>query len=270
MLTDPRTAPRTRSGRAVFGAAVALVSLVLLAPARTEFGTKVSLFAALTIVCVARVVPMMVNVPPRLSMRTWATSGTGGVAIGMALPVLVGLSTLVIVQRGVPARRAFATVTSVPLPDPRALLPELVPPPGPPITGVDALALQVDPLLSSRAQRSQIADALVLDLAVENEAAQRGDAELLRSVDHGSRLADLTRRASEHRPPEQYALSSARIVVVRPGGQGGLLIGLDASGTTTIGNRTTKVRRVFGLRPYQGDRWLIVDAWDFGRVEVIR
>jgi hypothetical protein len=51
MMSDPQTAPRTR--RALYGASVALVAAGLCALQTTEFGVKVSILAALTIVCAA-------------------------------------------------------------------------------------------------------------------------------------------------------------------------------------------------------------------------
>ena len=47
MITDPRTTPTGRMRRIVFGAAVGVMSTVLLAPWPTEFGTKVGLLSGL-------------------------------------------------------------------------------------------------------------------------------------------------------------------------------------------------------------------------------
>jgi len=54
MITDPKTAPRGRIARRVYGATIALVFVALAAPQRTEFATKVALLGALGLVCAAR------------------------------------------------------------------------------------------------------------------------------------------------------------------------------------------------------------------------
>jgi Na+-translocating ferredoxin:NAD+ oxidoreductase RnfD subunit len=54
MITDPRTTPRGRVARIVFGALVGIVAGLLVAFQRTEFATKVGILAALVIVCLAR------------------------------------------------------------------------------------------------------------------------------------------------------------------------------------------------------------------------
>jgi Na+-translocating ferredoxin:NAD+ oxidoreductase RnfD subunit len=54
MITDPRTAPASRRARIVFGMGVALVATFLIAPQRTEYGTKVAVLGALAVLCAAR------------------------------------------------------------------------------------------------------------------------------------------------------------------------------------------------------------------------
>jgi Na+-translocating ferredoxin:NAD+ oxidoreductase RnfD subunit len=54
MITDPRTAPAARRGRIVFGMSVALLATFLVAPQRTEYGTKVAVLGALSVLCVLR------------------------------------------------------------------------------------------------------------------------------------------------------------------------------------------------------------------------
>ncbi len=51
MMSDPQTAPRGARGRVIYGAGVALVAAALCALQTTEFGVKLSILAALTIVC---------------------------------------------------------------------------------------------------------------------------------------------------------------------------------------------------------------------------
>jgi hypothetical protein len=68
MITDPKTIPRGRPAQLAYGIAVALVASLLIAPQRTEFGTKVSVLAALLIVCAAR--PLIERALPT-SGRAW-------------------------------------------------------------------------------------------------------------------------------------------------------------------------------------------------------
>ncbi len=54
MITDPKTVPASRPARRAFGAAIGLLSVLLIAPRTSEFATKVSVLAALALVCAAR------------------------------------------------------------------------------------------------------------------------------------------------------------------------------------------------------------------------
>jgi len=51
MMTDPKTAPRGQLARVVYGLSLAFVSALLIAPWRTEFGTKVGLLSGLVVIC---------------------------------------------------------------------------------------------------------------------------------------------------------------------------------------------------------------------------
>jgi hypothetical protein len=51
MMSDPKTTPRTRLGKVIYGAATALVAAALLFWQPTEFGVKVAILASLTVVC---------------------------------------------------------------------------------------------------------------------------------------------------------------------------------------------------------------------------
>ncbi|HEV3234019.1 MAG TPA: hypothetical protein VG329_05685, partial [Candidatus Dormibacteraeota bacterium] len=51
MMSDPRTAPAGPIGRAIYGTATALVAAALIYPQQAEWGIKLALLAALTIVC---------------------------------------------------------------------------------------------------------------------------------------------------------------------------------------------------------------------------
>jgi hypothetical protein len=62
MITDPKTTPRGRTARQVYGVAIALVFVALAAPQRTEYATKVALLGALALVCAAR--PLLERLAP--------------------------------------------------------------------------------------------------------------------------------------------------------------------------------------------------------------
>jgi Na+-translocating ferredoxin:NAD+ oxidoreductase RnfD subunit len=61
MITDPKTTPRSKRGRAFYAISIGLLSVLLIAPAQTEFWAKVALLGALAIVCAAR--PLLTLVP---------------------------------------------------------------------------------------------------------------------------------------------------------------------------------------------------------------
>jgi Na+-translocating ferredoxin:NAD+ oxidoreductase RnfD subunit len=81
MLTDPKTSPQSQRGRIVYAVSVGLLAALLIAPARTEWATKVALLAALAIVCAAR--PLLELVPVarlRASVPRLAAAGVLAVA----------------------------------------------------------------------------------------------------------------------------------------------------------------------------------------------
>ncbi len=53
MITDPKTIPSTPRMRILYAVSVGLLACILIAPARTEFWSKVAVLGSLTIVCVA-------------------------------------------------------------------------------------------------------------------------------------------------------------------------------------------------------------------------
>ena len=69
MITDPKTIPRGTAARRVYAVSIGLLSVLLLAPQTTEFGTKVALLGALTLVCAARPLLELALPDGRLSAR---------------------------------------------------------------------------------------------------------------------------------------------------------------------------------------------------------
>ncbi|MCU1371395.1 MAG: hypothetical protein JWO77_2589 [Ilumatobacteraceae bacterium] len=92
MITDPRTIPVGRVGRVVFGAGVAVVATLLVAPQRTEYATKVAILASLVLVCAAR--PLIERLAPavedeRDDPRVWLrTAPSGRPALARRVPLL--------------------------------------------------------------------------------------------------------------------------------------------------------------------------------------
>jgi Na+-translocating ferredoxin:NAD+ oxidoreductase RnfD subunit len=89
MITDPKTAPRSPSGRLVYAVSLGVLSSVLIAPTTTEFAAKVALLGALAIVCLAmpilRLVPFAVGRRRFLSLAPVAV-GAAAAAIVLASP----------------------------------------------------------------------------------------------------------------------------------------------------------------------------------------
>src|SRR6187200_1682058 len=54
MITDPKTTPRSSTGRRVYAVGVGLLATILIAPQTTEFATKVAILTALALVCATR------------------------------------------------------------------------------------------------------------------------------------------------------------------------------------------------------------------------
>ena len=90
MITDPKTVPRGRRERVAYAGAIALLAVLLIAPARTEYWSKVAVLGALAVVCGARIIPIR----PCLRAR----------ALAFGLAAYVG----VLVAAGIPARMAPA------------------------------------------------------------------------------------------------------------------------------------------------------------------
>jgi hypothetical protein len=91
MITDPRTTPTGRLARAVYGASVAFLAALLVAPARTEFSTKVGVLAGLAVVCAARplVERLVAARGGRIRVRALAVMVT--VVVGGGLLVVAGM-----------------------------------------------------------------------------------------------------------------------------------------------------------------------------------
>jgi hypothetical protein len=186
------------------------------------------------------------------------------------VPTIAGALVLTIAQLGAPARVAFNAVEAVTLPDPRSAAPGVAVGQSPRVTTLESLVIEVDPRLADEAQRASLSDALMLGLAAEEEAVQTRNAELLVSVDHGSRLAALRKAIGANESHSHYEFTDARLFVVRAGGQGGLVVAIEATGEVETAGAISKRTLVFGMRRYRSNHWLIVDSWKPREAEVIR
>ncbi len=67
MITDPKTAPRSPRHRIVYAVSLGLLASLMIAPATTEFASKVALLASLAVVCLA--IPILRRWPVRANRR---------------------------------------------------------------------------------------------------------------------------------------------------------------------------------------------------------
>jgi Na+-translocating ferredoxin:NAD+ oxidoreductase RnfD subunit len=88
MITDPKTAPRSPTGRLVYAVALGLLAGVMIAPTITEYAAKVALLSSLAVVCLA--LPVLRAIPlPSLDRRLVAGLAAGAAAVA-ALAMVVG------------------------------------------------------------------------------------------------------------------------------------------------------------------------------------
>jgi hypothetical protein len=99
MITDPKTIPKAQRARLVYGAAIGLLGALLIAPAPTEFWSKVAVLGALALVCLVR--GLWALLAPKLELRPSRLAASGGVML-----VLYGGLLYV---AGIPARSSAAT-----------------------------------------------------------------------------------------------------------------------------------------------------------------
>src|SRR5579859_7302556 len=181
MITDPRTVPAGRVGRLIFGALVAAMGTLLLAPQTTEFETKVGLLAGLTLVCAAR--PLLERFVPRPNSaddtaRTFL-GGITGFARGASARFVaarlgaaaVGVAALAagIVIAGTPAHGATRVEAELPEIDASRMDPGTFP-----TISVDTAVTDWDPALTGSAMRDILLTS-AQNLEVENEALLRAE-----------------------------------------------------------------------------------------------
>jgi hypothetical protein len=272
MITDPKTVPVRHRARSVFGVAVAIVSLLLVAPQATEFGAKVGLLAGLTLMSPLRypldrwvgahnLSPLRVIDFEGRSLAAPALFGRG-VAAGVGVVALAAM----VLAAGIPARPIEATELELPS-TAVAIDPAMLPAPV-----VDA---EVEDILGDLTPES-LAVMLAENLEIERAAAESGDQRLLLAADSGVRLADMERDidlavSDGIRTSTAYRFDTLSMrLMERDGSQVGAGIVVDATGSATtvtadamgaeLDRSVAGFDHSFVLRLGSDGRWLINDV----------
>ena len=278
MITDPKSVPAGAVGRFVFGALVAVISVLLMAPQTDEFGSKVGLLAGLVVVCAAR--PLLDRVlpeprssaddPRRLASRL-AREGRPAIVAARAALAIVAVVVLGtgIVAAGTPARGTVVPNVSEALNRPPT---GVDPATLPPIT-VGQDVVDFDQRLAATGMQDMVVT-LAQNLELENQALLRGDESILAAVDHGDRLAEMEARLRDATATGRIQIVHYRFdridasLLVPFGKQTGLSIGLASTGTMTqetydtngtlLESHASPFDLTFAVRQVTGARWLNV------------
>jgi len=280
MITDPKTIPRGRVARIIHGVSTGAVATLLIAPQSTEFGAKVGLLASLAVVSALRWLlerwfPEEVPDQSPAVQLIARLAGTGGVVAGRARTFwrgalagsVVATVALLIVAFGAPARQPA-----------RANVPEEVPEVEVDVDPASLPAVTVDPevtaLSSDIGTPDDLAITLARNLAIEAEAMQRHEGELLLAADFGGRLDEMLAQMSQSVASGEWVVARYSFVslhlraVAVESGQGTDL-GFEALGTveeTTYDADGEELHReshplasLFVLKLTPGDVWLITN-----------
>jgi hypothetical protein len=236
MITDPQTAAKGRVARVIYGASVAFIAALLVAPQRTEFSTKVAILAALVVVCALQPLAQRLLPSPGTGedrLRSWIkarfahmTPRAAVAPVRLLVPSAASLVLLtgcagLLVAAAVPAREPSNTTTSaapssahIPARPAIALDPAAVPP-----VDVTPAVRSADSSMTDSKAREMVRD-LVEDLMIESLAVQKLDANVAASAAAGSSL-QTTVRAVQHarltgrRTVAQYHPSRATLILSR-------------------------------------------------------
>ena len=100
MITDPKTAPRSPSGRLAYAISLGLLAGVLIAPTITEYAAKVALLGSLALVCLA--LPLLRLVPTPLNRRLVIGVASATVAVAGAAMVIGNAPAVAEASRALP------------------------------------------------------------------------------------------------------------------------------------------------------------------------
>ena len=224
MITDPKTIPSGRIGRIAYAVGVGLLAAILIAPARTEFWSKVAVLGALAIVCAAR--PLLGRFAPAVRLR----SARLAVVAAAALAAYTGL----LVAAGIPAR---PDASAAPL-NGTGRLPQIT------ILPSRGVSSNLD-----RRTARQIAADLVADLRFQSEALRRRDADTAARAATGEHLyqllAEIRAAAGQTVEVPAYRLDRMRVWLERGKGQRPATAVAATSGTrqVTVYSASRKVLR---------------------------
>ena len=280
MITDPKTLPPGRVGRAMFGLLVALVSTLLMAAQTQEFWTKVALLGGLVVVCAGRFILERLVPEPRSAadhvgrfVKRLATGAGAGIGRSFVRVALIGVAVVAfgagIVVAGAPARGVIVAQAI----DVTGRLPVDINPATLPAITVEQGVLDWNhEIVGSVAQ--QLVVTLAENLELENQALLHADATLLTAVDHGDRLLEMQGRlkdavATGQTVIERYQIDHVNVTLLVPfGRQDGLSLGLESRGTVTndtydaAGHLQSRASapfaKTFAIRRATGARWLNV------------
>jgi Na+-translocating ferredoxin:NAD+ oxidoreductase RnfD subunit len=214
MITDPKTAPRGSVGRVVYGTAVALLGALLLAPARTEFSTKVAVLAGLSIVCAVgplldRVLPVPGSDADHLG--AWFSSvSTGPLRVFGAAGLAVTLCAGLFAAGSISARPAAAAGGAAVTPSVIATRPAVaIAPSAVPAVAVDASVQAANPAVTGQVARRMGHD-IAEDLAIESEAIRRQLPGLAATAAAGAQLDSVLNQIDAARLASRFAVPSYR------------------------------------------------------------
>jgi hypothetical protein len=235
MITDPKTIPDGRAGRRVYAVGIGLLSVLLLAPVSTEFGTKVAVLGALALATAAR--PLVALAPYAAASRAAGIRARAAgllrdrlsqgaarhfVAPATALTAATAVAGLIVLA-GVPARSS-AEAAGAPARD-AGDLPEVT------VVASGGVA-QID-----RPTALQIASDVVADLRLEAEALAERDRDRATEAAGGARLAALWERirgAGETLVVPEYDIERVRVTLERGQGQGPPVVVASLEGTVVL------------------------------------
>ena len=220
MITDPKTMPITRPARGVYAVGVAVLAALLAATQTAEYGTKVALLGALTIVCMTR--PLLERlipewqvdrsigdrarraaVPAMATVVVFAAALVGTQALAGGGSVEAGSGDGVVVAPREAGERPAVSRPDAPLPEPT----------------VRATVTETVAGFESETAAGIVRD-VVEDLAIESMALSTGDAEMAATAVFGPRLARVegwmaenaaAGRVEEHR----YDFEAFEVVLLR-------------------------------------------------------
>lgn len=250
MVPDPKTIPRSPASRVAFAVGVALLAAILIAPARSEFASKVGLLGALVICC------GLLPVFSSAWMRTKVSSINRKPSLRIAaLMSATAVACVVVVAAGGRAQTVEETVDLTARPD----LHELIPAPGAERLGVHTVSPDVAEVFGDQFDPNTVASELVRSLDNDVVAFKEQRIEQLDASNDLRRLTRLYEAMDAGETPIDvgtYDLSSIEFTTVRPERQSVTRLQVATKGTIDGQPETF----IFFMRPAENERWLVVET----------